>query len=64
MSVSASSTPTVDRIQEIAELLAAGLMRLRARKSSRFFGPGGESSLHCSPAQSSDQPVLRKRERA
>jgi len=62
MSVSASSTPTVNL--EIAELLAAGLMRLRARKSSRFFGPGGESSLHCSPVQSSDQPVLRKRERA
>jgi len=62
MSVSASSTPTVNL--EIAELLAAGLMRLRARKSSRFFGPGGESSLHCSPVKSSDQPVLRKRERA
>ena len=60
MSVSASSTPTVNL--EIAELLAAGLMRLRARKSSRFFGPGRESSLHCSPVQSSDQPVLRKRD--
>jgi hypothetical protein len=64
MSACAGSTPAINQIREIAELLAAAFMRLRARKSSAFFGPDGESSLHCSPGQSSDPPVLRKRERA
>jgi hypothetical protein len=41
-----------DRIAEVAEILAAGLMRLRARKSSRIFGEGGESSVDFMPHQS------------
>lgn len=43
-----------DRISEIAELLALGLMRLQARKSSRIGPDRGESSLHFSPAESGD----------
>jgi hypothetical protein len=43
-----------DRIIEIAEILAAGLMRLEARKSSRKPSDFGESSLHFTPDQSGD----------
>jgi hypothetical protein len=39
------------RIAEIAEILAAGLMRLRARKSSALSRDPGESSLDFSPDQ-------------
>lgn len=42
-----------ERIAEIGALLAAGLMRLRAAKSSAIGGKFGESSLHISPGQSS-----------
>ena len=45
-----------DRISEIAEILAAGLTRLEARKSSRKPAEFGESSLHFSPDQSGGVP--------
>jgi hypothetical protein len=45
-----------DRIVEIASILAAGLMRLRARKSSGFSPETGESSLHFSPPESGHEP--------
>jgi len=38
-----------ERLEEIADILAAGLMRLRARKSSQISGDPGESSLDFSP---------------
>jgi hypothetical protein len=41
-----------ERLDEIGELLAAGLMRLRARKSSQLSGDIGESSLDCAAQQS------------
>lgn len=41
-----------ERLAEIAEILAAGLMRLEARKSSELPAHCGESSLHFSPEQS------------
>jgi hypothetical protein len=41
-----------ERIAEIAAILAEGLMRLRALKSSAFASEFGESSLHISPDQS------------
>lgn len=50
-------------IAEIAELLALGLTRLMARKSSAFSEPTGESSLHSSPEQSGDVPVVENGER-
>ena len=34
-----------ERLDEIGELLAVALMRLRARKSSHLSAEGGESSL-------------------
>jgi hypothetical protein len=40
-----------ERITEIAEILAMGLMRLRARKSSPLSREHGESSLDFSPDQ-------------
>jgi hypothetical protein len=36
-----------ERLDEIAEILAAGLMRLRARKSTPLSAHPGESSLDC-----------------
>jgi hypothetical protein len=39
-------SPAEDRISEIAEILATGLTRLEARKSSRKSAEIGESSLH------------------
>jgi hypothetical protein len=41
-----------DRIAEISEVLAAGLSRILARKSSGLVAEGGESSLDISPVQS------------
>ena len=41
-----------ERLDEIADILAAGLMRLRARKSSSLSRDRGESSLDFSPHQS------------
>jgi hypothetical protein len=41
-------------IGEIAEILAAGLTRLEARKSSQFCRERGESSLDFSPIESAD----------
>jgi hypothetical protein len=40
-----------ERLDEIADILAAGLMRLRARKSSPLSRDRGESSLDFSPDQ-------------
>ena len=42
-----------DQVQEIGEILAAGLMRLLAAKSSELSPDNGESSLDFSPDQSS-----------
>jgi hypothetical protein len=43
-----------DRIAELAEILAAGLQRALARKSSAKSAGTGESSLHILPLQSGD----------
>ena len=45
-----------DRLDEIAEILAAALTRREARKSSPKSAEFGESSLHFTPDQSSDAP--------
>lgn len=41
-----------ERLDEIAEILAVGLMRLRARQSSPLSPDLGESSLDCADRQS------------
>ena len=47
-----------ERLDEIAEILAAGLMRLRARQSTPLFPDGGDSSLDCSAHQSGHADIL------
>jgi hypothetical protein len=55
MTVSNALSPdrmsAAERLDEIGDLLAAALMRLRARKSSPISADGGESSLAMSPDQ-------------
>ena len=45
-------TETEERLSEIAEILAAGLMRLQARKSSQISADCGDSSLDFTGHQS------------
>jgi hypothetical protein len=52
MQTYANRMTAAERLDEIAEILAAGLIRLRARKSSRISAHHGESSLDFSPDQS------------
>jgi hypothetical protein len=49
------------RVIEIAEILAAGLMRLRARKSSEKAADHGESSLDCAAYQSGHAKTFSSR---
>ena len=49
------------RVSEIAEILAAGLMRLEARKSSQISADTGESSLDFSPAESGHPTPVDRR---
>jgi hypothetical protein len=46
-----------ERLDEVAEILVAGLMRLQARKSSALFGNGGESCLDFSSHQRGHAPT-------
>lgn len=46
-----------ERLDELAKILAAGLMRLRARKSSALFDNSGESCLDFSHHQRSHAPA-------
>jgi hypothetical protein len=56
----ASNLITADeRIDEIVEILAAGLMRVRARQSSALSPHDGESSLDCIGHQSGHAGVLK-----
>jgi len=47
-----------ERLDELAEILAAGLMRLRARQSTPLSLAPGDSSLDCPGHQSSHANVL------
>jgi hypothetical protein len=49
-----------ERLDEIAEVLAAGLMRLRARKSTPLSAHPGESSLDCPAHQRSHAEALTR----
>ena len=56
---------STERIAEIASILALGLMRLRARKSSQLSPDGGESLLDFTPGKSGREPqVLTSRGRS
>jgi hypothetical protein len=50
-----------DRVAELAEILAAGLQRALARKSSRVYEHSGESSLPILPDQSVHPSPLDRR---
>lgn len=54
ISLMAAMTSQDPHLSEVAEILAAGLMRLEARKSSRMSGEFGESLLHFTLDQSGD----------
>ena len=45
------------QLGEIAEILAVGLMRVLARKSSQTSARRGESSLDISPGESGHRPT-------
>jgi hypothetical protein len=47
-----ASAETDERISEIAQILAAGVLRLRSRQSSRIPAEGGESSVDFTGGQS------------
>ena len=47
-----SHMSAAERLAEVAEILAAGLLRLKARKSSALSAHRGESSLDCPGHQS------------
>ncbi|MDK9723134.1 MAG: hypothetical protein OEL53_18380 [Rhodospirillales bacterium] len=54
-----------ERLDEVAEILAVGVMRLVALKSSTLFAHGGESFLDLLPDQSGHaNTLLRTGERA
>ena len=50
-----------ERLDEIGEILAAGLMRLRARQSSQQSADRGDSSLDCPGDQSGHAEALLAR---
>jgi hypothetical protein len=49
---------TPERLDEIAEILAAGLMRVRARQSTAQSADFRDSSLDCAADQSRHADVL------
>jgi hypothetical protein len=51
---------SAERLDEIAEILAAGLMRLKLRKSSGLSANAGESSLDCLAHQSGHANALER----
>jgi hypothetical protein len=49
-----------ERLDEIAQILATGLMRLQSRQSSQLSADRGESSLDCAADQSGHANVLNE----
>jgi hypothetical protein len=56
-----SRLTAAERLAEIADLLAAGVIRLRARKSSLLSGQNGESFLDFMPPERGHEPRRRRR---
>lgn len=48
-----------ERLAEVADILAAGLMRLKLRKSSHLSAVSGDSLLDCTARQSSHADRLK-----
>ena len=53
---------TAERLGELAAILAAGLIRLKARKSRQLSPDRGDSCLDLPPHQSGHAPVETKTE--
>lgn len=51
-----------ERLDEVADILAAGLRRLKLRKSRHLSAVGGESLLDCAAYQSSHADRLQPKE--
>jgi len=49
-----------ERLDEVAKILAAGLLRLKANKSSGLSANSGESSLDCAAHQSGHANALKR----
>jgi hypothetical protein len=65
IALSPSRMTAAERLDEIAEILVLGAMRLIARKSSRLSAADGETFLDFIPAQSGHaKPPLSKGENA
>jgi hypothetical protein len=58
--INANKLTSAERLDEVAEILAAGLMRLNARQSTSLSGATGDSSLDCAAPQSGHANVLTK----
>jgi hypothetical protein len=59
VAVDRSQITADERVNEIAEILAVGLMRVRARQSSALSPHGRESSLDCLGHQSGHADILK-----
>ena len=53
---------TDERLDELASILAAGLIRMRARKSRHLSADQGDSCLDLPPPKSGHEPVETKTE--
>jgi hypothetical protein len=53
---SRSRVPPAERLGEVADILAVGLIRMRARMSSPFLRKSGEILLDSNAQQSGPQP--------
>jgi hypothetical protein len=60
--LAADRMSAAERLDEVAEILAAGLMRLNLRKSSHLSAASGESLLDCAAPQSSHADRLKPKE--
>ena len=58
--VKPAALTAAERLDELAEILVAGLIRLRLRQSTHISGIRGESSLDC-PAHQSGHPTPQDR---
>jgi hypothetical protein len=52
---------TAERLDEVADILAVGLIRLKARKSRRLSADARDSCLDYTARQSGHVPVNRRR---
>jgi hypothetical protein len=57
-----SARPRAERLSELAEILALGLIRMKSRQSSKLSAAGGESSVDCAGDQSVHAGVATRME--